>query len=90
MRVWLTENHEPTLTISGTALVGQTLTAVIDEPDGLPADDQITYQWIRVDGMTETDISGATDSTYTLVDADEDKTIKWRRATPTTPTSRSR
>ena len=76
VRVWLTENQEPTLTISGTALVGQTLTAVIDEPDGLLADDQITYQWIRVDGMTETDISGATDSTYTLVDDDEDKTIK--------------
>ena len=76
MRVWLTVNQEPTLTISGTALVGQTLTAVIDEPDGLPADDQITYQWIRDDGTTETDISGATDSTYTLVDDDEDKTIK--------------
>ena len=76
VRVWLTENQEPTLTISGTALVGQTLTAVIDEPDGLPADDQITYQWSRDDGTTETDISGATDSTYTLVDDDEDKTIK--------------
>ena len=76
VRVWLTENQEPTVTISGTALVGQTLTAVIDEPDGLPADDQITYQWIRDDGTTETDISGATDSTYTLVDDDEDKTIK--------------
>ena len=76
VRVWLTENREPTLTISGTALVGQTLTAEIDEPDGLPADDQITYQWIRDDGTTETDISGATDSTYTLVDDDEDKTIK--------------
>ena len=74
--MWLTENQEPTLTISGTALVGQTLTAVIGEPDGLPADDQITYQWIRDDGTTETDISGATSSTYTLVDDDEDKTIK--------------
>ena len=76
VRVWLTENREPTLTISGTTLVEQTLTAVIDEPDGLPAADQITYQWIRVDGGTETDISGATGSTYKLVDDDEDKTIK--------------
>ena len=76
VRVWLTENREPKLTISGTTLVGQTLTATIDEPDGLPPSDQITYQWIRVDGNTESDISGETGSTYTLVDADEDKTIK--------------
>ena len=76
VRVWLTENREPKLTISGTTLVGQTLTATIDEPDGLPASDQITYQWIRVDGNTESDISGETGSTYTLVDADEGKTIK--------------
>ena len=76
VRVWLTENREPKLTISGTTLVGQTLTATIDEPDGLPPSDQITYQWIRVDGNTESDISGETGSTYTLVDADEGKTIK--------------
>ena len=76
VRVWLTENREPTLTISGTTQVGQTLTATIDEPDGLPPSDQITYQWIRVDGNTESDISGETGSTYTLVDADEGKTIK--------------
>ena len=56
--------------------MGQTLTAVIDEPDGLPAGDQITYQWIRVDGGTETDIPGATSATYTLVDDDDEKTIK--------------
>ena len=76
VRVWLTVNREPKLTISGTTLVGQTLTATIDEPDGLPPSDQITYQWIRVDGNTESDISGETGSTYTLVDADEGKTIK--------------
>ena len=35
-----------------------------------------TYQWIRVDGGTEADISGATSSTYTLVVADQGKTIK--------------
>ena len=56
--------------------MGQTLTATIDEPDGLPSSDQITYQWIRVDGNTESDISGETGSTYTLVDADGGKTIK--------------
>ena len=37
-----------------------------------------TYQWIRVDGGTETNISGATASTYTLVAADQGTTIKVR------------
>ena len=35
-----------------------------------------SYQWIRNDGATDTDISGATSSTYTLADADEGTTIK--------------
>ncbi len=64
--------------ITGTAQVGQTLTAVtsgIMDADGLTSPGY-TYQWIRVDGSTESDISGATSSTYTLVDADEGKTIK--------------
>ena len=65
-------------TISGTASVGLTLTAAtggIMDSDGLTTPGY-TYQWIRVDGSTESDISGATSSTYTLVDADEGKTIK--------------
>ena len=67
-------------TISGTAQVGETLTAAtsgIMDADGLTTPGY-TYQWIRVDGSTEADISGATSSTYTLVDADEGKTIKVR------------
>ena len=65
-------------TISGTAQVGQTLTAStsdIADDDGL---NQVTYsyQWIRSDGTTDTDISAATSDTYTLVSADEGKTIK--------------
>ena len=66
-------------TISGTPQVGETLTAGtanIDDQDGLPADDEFTYQWIRVDGATDTDIAGETSVNYTLVDADEGKTIK--------------
>ena len=35
-----------------------------------------TYQWVRVDGGTEADISGATSSTYTLATADVGKTLK--------------
>ena len=34
------------------------------------------YQWIRNDETADTDITGATDSSYTLVDADEGRTIK--------------
>ena len=60
--------------------MGETLTAsttgVADE-DGL---DNVTfsYQWIANDGSADADISGATDSTYTLTFADVDKTIKVR------------
>ena len=63
-------------TISGTALVGQTLTAdttgIADE-DGL---DNVTfsYQWMADDA----NIQGATGSTYTLADRDKGKTIKVR------------
>ena len=65
--------------ITGTARVGETLavdTSAILDPDGLP--NTFTYQWIRVDGGTETDIASATDSTYTLVEDDRGKTVKVR------------
>ncbi len=65
-------------TISGTAQVGETLTAAtsgIMDSNGLTTPGY-TYQWVRVDGSTESDISGATDDTYTLVAADLGKTIK--------------
>ena len=65
-------------TISGTAQVGETLTA---DTSGMSDTDGLTnvsygYQWIRNDGTADTDITDATDSSYTLVDADEGKTIK--------------
>ena len=65
-------------TISGTAQVGETLTA---STSGIADSDGITnvsysYQWVSNDGTDDSDISGATSSTYTLVDADEGKTIK--------------
>ena len=65
-------------TITGTAQVGQTLTADtsgIMDADGL-TNVSYTYQWIRVDGTTETDIAGETTSTFTLVAADLGKRIK--------------
>ena len=64
-------------TITGTANVGQTLTASnsdIADTDGLPT--SFVYQWVRVDGSGETDISGATSNTYTLAAADAGKKIK--------------
>ena len=66
-------------TITGTPQVGQTLTAgttAIMDADGLTSV-SYTYQWIRVaTDNTETNISGATASTHTLVAADQGTTIK--------------
>ena len=73
--------------ISGTAAVGQTLTATtsgISDADGkTKAEDgdtgyAYTYQWILVDGNTETDISGETSSTYRPSSSDVGKTIRVR------------
>ena len=66
-------------TITGTAQVGETLTAVttgIADADGLTSP-TYTYQWLWANG-TEADISSANSSTYTLVNADLGKTIKVR------------
>ena len=65
-------------TISGTAQVGETLTADtsgIADADGL-TNVSYAYQWIRTDGGADADIADATDSTYTLTDDDQGKTIK--------------
>ena len=68
-------------TISGKPLVQETLTAStsdIQDENGL---DRATfsYQWIWNDGTSDKDdIQGATDSAYTLSDADEGKTISVR------------
>ena len=72
----LARNTAPTglPTISGTARVGETLTADtsgIADADGL-TNVAYSYQW-QADGA---DISGATGSAYTLVDADEGRTIR--------------
>ena len=67
-------------TISGTAQVGETLTADVSDIEDQDGRDGavFTYQWLREDGGTDTDIEDATDSTYTLVAADEGKTVKVR------------
>ena len=66
--------------IVGTAQVGETLTADtsgITDANGL-SDATFGYQWIASDGTTDTDITGAANATYTLVAADEGKTVKVR------------
>ena len=66
--------------INGTAQVGETLTvdtSAIEDSDGL-ARVQFRFQWISNNGGTDTVITDATDSSYTLVAADEGKTVKVR------------
>ena len=65
-------------TITGTAEVGQTLTADPSEIADLNGMETATlsYQWVRNDGHSDTRIGDATGSTYKLVAADETHTIK--------------
>ena len=64
--------------ITGTPQVGETLsvdTLGIGDANGL-ANVQFTYQWIRNDGNTDTEIPGATAQTHTLTHNDVGKAIK--------------
>ena len=65
-----------TPTISGAAYVGETLTAdtsAVEDADGL-GNAVFEYQWLAED----TEVAGATSSTYTPVDADQGKTLRVR------------
>ena len=67
-------------TIRGTAQVGKTLTADItgiSDADGLSGE-TFSYQWVSGDGTTDTDIEGATGSTYTLAAADQGRSVRVR------------
>ena len=81
-------NNAPTgaPTISGTATVGQTLTAstagIADEDGKTKADNDDTgyawtYQWFRVDedGTNEAEITGATSQTYVLTASEKRKRV---------------
>ena len=67
-------------TIAGTAQVGATLTASaagIADADGLTGA-TFAWQWVSNAGTADSDIAGATASSYALADADEGRTIKVR------------
>ena len=59
-------------TISGTPAVGETLTADtsdIEDINGL-TNAEFSYQWVRYDGSSDTDIADATGATYKVTEAD--------------------
>ena len=62
----------PSLRVTHTLTAG---TSAISDSDGVTG---VTfgYQWVRVDGGTDTDIAGATESSYVLETDDEGKTVK--------------
>ena len=67
-------------TITGTAQVGDSLTvgtSGISDEDGV-TNAIFSYQWIRSDGTTDTDIAGATNETYVIKPWDVGKFIKVR------------
>ena len=67
-------------TISGTAQVGETLTAdtsSIADANGME-NASFSYQWLADDGTIDTEITDATAQTYTPSDADAGKSIKVR------------
>ena len=64
--------------VSGVLAVGKTLTvdtSGITDPNGL-SNPGFTHQWVRSIGSTDTDILGATGSTYTLASGDEGAALK--------------
>ena len=72
-----------TIRIAGFPRVGGTVNVPqpgnhITDADGVPAnsDSSWHYQWVRVDGATETDIEGETSSGYRITAADEGKKLK--------------
>ena len=66
--------------ISGTAQVGETLTAsvsAIEDADGLD-NATFAYQWLSNDGTEDTDIAGATGPTHEVAPEQAGKTLKVR------------
>ena len=56
------QNLPGMVSIQGVAKVGQTLSALITDVDGVPAEDAVTYQWL----LDSQPIAGATAATYLI------------------------
>jgi len=69
-----TINDIGVIAVSGTTKQNETLTASIDDVNGISG--TITYKWIRVDGSTETDILNSNNANYILQRDDSGNTIK--------------
>ena len=66
-----------TVTVTGTAAVGQTLTADVSKVNPSNAAQSLGYQWQRCeDGKQPVDIAGATASKYTITNADVGNTLQ--------------
>ena len=75
--LFLADTGDATYSISGATYAGKTLTAAVstDDPDGNGTVTSYTWQ-SSSDGSTWSNISGATNSTYTVTSAEEGKSIR--------------
>ena len=67
--------------VTGTARVGELLTADVSgitDENGITDDAAYSYQWVSSDGVTDTDLPGATGPAYLLSDAEEGRTVRVR------------
>ena len=69
-----TINDIGVITVSGTNKQNETLTASINDANGISG--TVIYQWIRVDGSTETNIENSNNANYVLQRDDSGNTIK--------------
>jgi hypothetical protein len=72
-------NSSGGVTLSGTPVENQTLSATLNDANGLPSSN-ISYQWQQMENAIWTNISGATKSTLKLGDAQVGKTLRLKVA----------
>lgn len=76
-KVEIVNNILGTVAVTGTAAVGQTLTADVSKVNPSNAVQGLGYQWQRCeDGKQPVDIAGATASKYTITNADVGNTLQ--------------
>ncbi len=70
------ETPDGSVTFSGIAKQDETLTATVTDPDGIPVDNSISYQWRVNTANGWADIKGATGKTFVITEAQVGKQIK--------------